>query len=39
MTLTEKLNIKPGDVFYCSWGYDQTNVNFYSVERVTATNW
>lgn len=26
---------KVGDVFYCSWGYDQTNVDFYEVVGVT----
>lgn len=36
MTLTEELGIKPGDIFYNSWGYDQTNVDFYEVVRVTA---
>lgn len=24
-------NIKVGDVFVCSWGYEQTNINFYQV--------
>ena len=24
-------NVKVGDFFYSSWGYDQTNVNFYQV--------
>jgi len=24
-------DIKVGDIFYTSWGYDQTNVNFYEV--------
>ncbi len=23
--------IKAGDIFYCSWGYDQTNIDFYQV--------
>jgi hypothetical protein len=26
-----------GDVFYRSWGYDQTNVNFYEVVGLTAS--
>jgi hypothetical protein len=26
---------KAGDVWYRSWGYDQTNVDFYQVTRVT----
>lgn len=25
---------KPGDVFYTSWGYDQTNVDFYEITDV-----
>lgn len=24
-------NLNKGDVLYCSWGYDQTNVDFYEV--------
>lgn len=27
-------DVKVGDVFRCSWGYDQTNVDFYEVTRV-----
>lgn len=26
---------KPGDLFYTSWGYEQTNIDFYQVVRVT----
>lgn len=26
--------IKVGDIFYSSWGYDQTNIDFYQVTRV-----
>lgn len=26
-----KLGIKVGDIFYCSWGYEQTNVDFFQV--------
>lgn len=29
------LGVKVGDIFYCSWGYDQTNVNWYEVVRLT----
>lgn len=29
--------IKPGDVWRTIWGYDQTNVDFYEVTRVTKT--
>jgi hypothetical protein len=25
---------KEGDIFYTSWGYDQTNVDFYQVTEV-----
>lgn len=28
--------VKLGDIFVCSWGYDQTNVDFYKVVGVTA---
>lgn len=27
--------LKPGDILYSSWGYDQTNVDFYKVLSVT----
>jgi hypothetical protein len=40
MTQTQtpnKFGVKPGDIFYCSWGYDQTNIDWYEVVRVTAT--
>jgi len=26
---------KPGDIIYNSWGYDQTNIDFYQVTRCT----
>jgi hypothetical protein len=26
--------LKAGDVFYCSWGYDQTNINYYEIVAV-----
>ena len=26
-----KHSLKPGDIFYNSWGYDQTNIDFYQV--------
>ena len=29
-------NIKPGDYFYTSWGYDQTNIDYLIVSSVTA---
>ena len=28
-------DIKIGDVYVCSWGYEQTNVNFYQVVEKT----
>ncbi len=33
--IVEELGIKVGDIFVESWGYDQTNVNFYKVVGVT----
>lgn len=27
-------NVQVGDVFRCSWGYDQTNIDFYEVTKV-----
>ena len=27
-------NLQPGAIFYASWGYDQTNVDFYQVTAV-----
>jgi hypothetical protein len=34
---TGLLGVKVGDVFYNSWGYDQTNIDFYVVTRLSAT--
>lgn len=31
-------SLKLGDILYSSWGYDQTNVNFYQVVRVNGRN-
>ena len=28
------LGLKVGDIVYTSWGYDQTNVDFYAVTRI-----
>ena len=28
--------IKVGDIFHLSWGYNQTNVNFFQVTRISA---
>lgn len=27
--------VKPGDIFRCSWGYDQTNVDWYQVVKLS----
>lgn len=33
--LFDNRHIKEGDIFYSSWGYDQTNIDFYKViEKV-----
>lgn len=29
-------DIKPGDIFYNSWGWEQTNIDFYQVVSTTA---
>ena len=29
--------VSVGDVFYASWGYDQTNIDFVRVEKVSPT--
>lgn len=29
--------IKMGDIFVCSWGYDQTNVDFYQITKIKGT--
>lgn len=34
----EKVAPKVGDIFYTSWGYDQTNVEFFKVVRVSAAS-
>jgi len=34
MQKTAAHNIKPGSIFSTSWGYDQTNVNYYQVLKV-----
>lgn len=35
MTSTTSHTLRPGDILCGSWGYDQTNVSFYQVVRVT----
>ena len=38
MTKTsEVVEVKVGDIFVSSWGYDQTNVQFYEVVGLTKT--
>jgi hypothetical protein len=32
------LGVAVGDIFYASWGYDQTNVNFYEVVGLTGAS-
>lgn len=36
--IIEKVAPKVGDIFYTSWGYDQTNVEFLQVVRVSASS-
>lgn len=36
-TATKQIAVQAGDFFYDSWGYDQTNVDFYKVISVSAT--
>lgn len=31
------MGVKKGDIFVSSWGYDQTNYDFYRVEKVSAS--
>lgn len=31
--LFDNRHIKEGDIFYSSWGYDQTNIDFYKVKK------
>lgn len=35
--IAEMEPVKVGDIFYSSWGYDQTNVDFYEVLSVSKT--
>lgn len=32
------LGVKVGDIFYSSWGYDQTNIDFYEVVGLTGAS-
>lgn len=44
MTMTETETphvaekIEPGAILYSSWGYDQTNIDYYMVKRVTKSS-
>lgn len=31
-------DLKEGDILYCSWGYDQTQVDFYKVKEIVGNN-
>ena len=31
-------NVKVGDIFYTSWGYDQTNVDWFQVDKLIGKN-
>lgn len=33
-TVENELGVKVGDIFYMSWGYEQTNVDFFRVEKL-----
>lgn len=37
MKTAASTTIQPGDRFYTSWGYDQTNIDFLIVVSVSAT--
>ncbi len=37
-TLVEQLGVKVGDIFSSSWGWEQTNVDFYQVVGLTAAS-
>ena len=28
--------LRPGQILVCSWGYEQTNIDFYKIVRITA---
>ena len=37
MTTTTTYVPKVGDIFVSSWGYDQTNITYFRVEKISAT--
>lgn len=30
-------DVKLGDIFQCTWGYDQTNIDYYQVTKIVGT--
>jgi len=34
--MSTAIDIKPGTIFKSSWGYDQTNIDFYKVVKTSA---
>lgn len=36
-TQTAQNTVQVGSIFYSSWGYDQTNIDFYRVTKMTKT--
>ena len=39
-SVIEKTKVQPrvGDIFYTSWGYDQTNIEFFQVVKVSPSS-
>ena len=37
-TLTAEKKIEVGDIIVSSWGYDQTNIDFYKIVKQTASS-
>ena len=35
-TATPVAQFEPGTIFYVSWGYEQTNINFFRVTKIDA---
>lgn len=33
-----RAEVKVGDIFVCSWGYEQTNIDFYKITAVTGAS-
>lgn len=38
VTRTAPHSLKLGDILYSSWGYDQTNIDFYQVTRIVGAH-